>query len=214
MKDRLHWVPSFVTGAASATTATVAVALLLYSGEGMLRSLILIVAFELAALGLGLGFGVAVPTTRVEALVSLRRRWLSVLVAFLAASIFVLAWLFKAGFGARAGTQALGLALLAGLPLYTGGQLLAAMSADGSGRGGGGVSGGVSGSVGGRVGAFATLGACAGVLVTGLSGLGRVGVPSLMFFMLMALSGAALVQGWLLRDEASPAVVGRESGAE
>jgi hypothetical protein len=35
-----------------------------------------------------------------------------------------------------------------------------------------------------------------------------------MFFMLMALSGAALVQGWLLRDEASPAVVGRESGGE
>ena len=102
MKDRLHWVPSFVTGAASATTATVAVALLLYSGEGMLRSLILIVAFELAALGLGLGLGVAVPTTRAEALVSLRRRWLFVLVAFLAASIFVLAWLFKAGFGARA----------------------------------------------------------------------------------------------------------------
>ena len=210
MKDRLHWVPSFVTGAASAATATVAVALLLYSGEGMLRSLILIVAFELAALGLGLGLGVAVPTTRAEALVSLRRRWLSVLVAFLAASIFVLAWLFKAGFGARAGTQALGLALLAGLPLYTGGQLLAAISADGSGRGGGGVSGGGAGSAG----AFATLGACAGVLVTGLSGLGRVGVPSLMFFMLMALSGAALVQGWLLRDEASPAVVGGESGAE
>ncbi len=200
MKDRLHWVPSFVTGAASATTATVAVALLLYSGEGMLKSLILIVAFELGALGLGLG--ITVPTTRGEALVSLRRRWLSVLVAFLAASIFVLAWLFKAGFGARAGTQALGLALLAGLPLYMGGQLLAAISADESGRGGGGV------------GAFATLGACAGVLVTGLSGLGRVGVPSLMFFMLMALSGAALVQGWLLRDEASPAVVGRESGAE
>ena len=200
MKDRLHWVPSFVTGAASATTATVAVALLLYSGEGMLRSLILIVAFELGALGLGLG--ITVPTTRGEALVSLRRRWLSVLVAFLAASIFVLAWLFKAGFGARAGTQALGLALLAGLPLYMGGQLLAAISADESERGGGGV------------GAFATLGACAGVLVTGLSGLGRVGVPSLMFFMLMALSGAALVQGWLLRDEASPAVVGRESGAE
>ena len=208
MKDRLHWVPSFVTGAASATTATVAVALLLYSGEGMLRSLILIVAFELGALGLGLG--ITVPTTRAEALVSLRRRWLSVLVAFLAASIFVLAWLFKAGFGARAGTQALGLALLAGLPLYTGGQLLAAISADGSGRG----SGGVGGPVGRRVGAFATLGACAGVLVTGLSGLGRVGVPSLMFFMLMALSGAALVQGWLLRDEASPAAVGRESGAE
>ena len=202
MKDRLHWIPSFVTGAASATTATVAVALLLYSGEGMLKSLVLIVAFELGALGLGLGFGVAVPTTRAEALVSLRRRWLSVLVAFLAASIFVLAWLFKAGVGARAGTQALGLALLAGLPLYAGGQLLAAISADGSGRGGG------------RVGAFATLGASAGVLVTGLSGLGRVGVPSLMFFMLMALSGAALVQGWLLRDEASPAAVGRESAAE
>ena len=201
MKDRLHWVPSFVTGAAAATTATVAVGLLLYSGEGMLRSLTLIVAVELAALGLGLGLAAPVPTSRAEAVGSMRKRWIFVLVTFLGASIFVLAWIFTAGFGARAGTQGLGLALLAGLPLYACGQLLAAISAHGIGIGGV------------RTGAFATIGAGAGVLMTGLSGLGRVGVPSLMFFMLMILSGAALVQGWLLEDEGSPALGGPESEA-
>ncbi len=49
--------------------------------------------------------------------------------------------------------------------------------------------------------------------MTGLSGPGRVGVPSLMFFMLMILSGAALVQGWLLDDEGSPALGSPESEA-
>ena len=54
MKEKMHWVPSFVTGAAA--TARVAVVLLLYSGERMLRSLTWIMAVELAAMGLGLEF--------------------------------------------------------------------------------------------------------------------------------------------------------------
>ena len=48
------WAPSFVVGGAGGTSAAVAVALLLYSGEGMLRSLTMIIAVELVALGVGL----------------------------------------------------------------------------------------------------------------------------------------------------------------
>ena len=165
----------------------------------MLRSLTSIVAVELAAVGLGLGLAPPVPAGRAEAMKSLRKRWLFVLVTFLVASIFVLAWMFTVGFGARAGTQALGLALLAGLPLYACGYLLAAISADDLG-------------IGSRsTGAFATIGAAGGVLVTGLSSLGRVGVPSLMFLMLMLLSGGALVQAWLIDNRASLVVSDRES---
>ena len=184
MRARLAWVPSFVVGAAAATAAAVAVALLLYSGEGMLRSLTLIVAVELVALGAGLADP---PVAEWPGVVeSLRRRWLSVLITFLAASVFTVAWTSGEGFGAGATTQALGLALLAGLPLYACGRLLAAIStvwiADGPPR----------------AGAVAALGAALGVLATGLSGLSRLGAPSLLLFFLIVLSGTALLQGWIL----------------
>ena len=83
-------------------------------------------------------------------------------------------------------TQALGLTLLAGLPLYACGRLLSAISmvwiADGRPMGG----------------AVAALGAALGVLVTGLSGLSRLGAPSLLLFLLIVLSGTALLQGSML----------------
>ena len=184
MRARLAWVPSFVVGAAAATVAAVAVALLLYSGEGMLRSLTLIVTVELMALGVGLA---SPPVAEWPGVVeSLRKRWLWVLITFLVASVFTVAWTFGEGFGARATTQALGLTLLAGLPLYACGRLLSAISmvwiADGRPMGG----------------AVAALGAALGVLVTGLSGLSRLGAPSLLLFLLIVLSGTALLQGSML----------------
>ena len=42
------------------------------------------------------------------------------------------------------------------------------------------------------------LGAALGVLATGLSGLSRLGAPSLLLFLLIVLSGTALIQGWIL----------------
>ena len=118
----------------------------------------------------------------------LRMRWLSVLVAFLAASVFTVAWTFAEGFGAQARTQALGLALLGALPLYACGRLLAAIS--------------TISTLGGRTspGAFVALGAALGMLVTGFSGLSRLGAPSLLLFFLVVLSGAALMQGSMLGE--------------
>ena len=48
-------------------------------------------------------------------------------------------------------------------------------------------------------GALASLGAAVAVLVTGLGALSGVGVPSFVFFLLVVLSGAALLQGWVLK---------------
>ena len=185
LRKGLGWAPTFVSGFAAGATGTVAVALLLYSGEGLLRSLTLIVAIELGAFGLGLGMS-GRPREWSHAVESLRRRWLAALVAFLAAAGFVLAWVFFAGFGASPPTQALGLALLAGLPLYACGRLLRGISA-------------VRMMVGlASDGALAALGAAAGVLVTGLGALSGIGVPSFAFLLLVILSGAALLQGWVL----------------
>ena len=186
MRNGLGGAPAFVVGFAAGASGTVAVALLLYSGEGLLRSLALIVAIELGAFGVGLGMSGS-PREWSNAVESLRRRWLSALVAFLAAAGFALVWAFFAGFGASRMTQALGLALLAGLPLYAAGRLLRGISAVR-------MMAGLTGD-----GALASLGAAAGVLVTGIGALSGVGVPSFALFLLVILSGTALLQGWVLK---------------
>ena len=186
LRKELGWAPGFVAGFAAGASGTVAVALLLYSGEGLLRSLTLIVAIEFGAFGVGLAVG-GRPTAWNDAVESLRRRWLSVLAAFLAAAGFALTWVLFEGFGALPMTQALGLALLAGLPLYACGRLVKGIGAVR-------MMAGLT-----RDGALASFGAAAGVLVTGLGALSGVGVPSFVFFLLVILSGAALLQGWVLK---------------
>ncbi len=186
LRKELGWAPAFIAGFAAGASGTVAVALLLYSGEGLLRSLTLIVAIALGAFGLGLGVGVQARGWN-QAVESLRRRWLFVLAAFLAASGFALAWVLFEGFGASSMAQALGLALLAGLPLYACGRLLKGI---GTVRSMAGLT---------NDGAIGSLGAATGVLVTGLGALSGVGVPSFVFFLLVILSGAALLQGWVLK---------------
>ena len=84
-------------------------------------------------------------------------------------------------------TQGLGLALLAGLPLYACGRLLRGISAVR-------MMAGLTGD-----GAFASFGAASGVLVTGFGALSSVGVPSFVLFLLVGLSAAALLQGWVLK---------------
>ena len=186
LRKGLGWAPAFVVGFGAGASGTVAVALLLYSGEGLLRSLALIVAIELGAFSLGLGMR-GPPNEWNHALESLRRRWFFVLVTFLAAAGFTLAWALFAGFGASPMTQALGLALLAGLPLYACGRLLKGINAVR-------MMAGLTGD-----GAFASLGAAAGVLVTGLGALSGVGVPSFVLFLIVILSGTARLQGWVLK---------------
>ena len=186
LRSRLAWVPSFVVGAAAGTASAVAVALLLFAGEGMLRSLTLIVAVELMSLGIGLS---APPAAEGPAVVgSLRRRWLAALVTFAAASTLTIAWTLGEGLGGGATTQAFGLAFLAALPLYACGRLLAAIATVRIGER--------------RVepGAMAAVGGALGVLVAGFSGLARLGAPSLLLFLLIVLSGTALLQGWILES--------------
>lgn len=191
----MAWVPSFVVGAAAGTAAVVAVALLLFTGQGMLRSLTLIAAVELVSFGIGLS---ARPTSEGPgAMRSLRRRWLAVLVAFAAASTLVVAWTLGEGLGGGASTQAFGLAFVAALPLYACGRLLAAISTVRITRRGV------------EPGAVAALGGALGVWVAGSSGLARLGAPSLFLFLLMTLSGAALMHGWILeagRERLEPPV--------
>jgi hypothetical protein len=186
LRKELGRAPAFVAGFAAGASGTVAVALLLYSGEGLLRSLTLIVAIELGAFGLGLGVGRR-PRGWSRAVESLRRRWLSVLAAFFVAASYALAWVFFEGFGASAMTQALGLALLAGLPLYASGRLLKGVSAVRT-------MAGLTGD-----GALACFGASTGVLVTGLGVLSGLGVPSFVLLLLVVLSGTAFLQGWVLQ---------------
>jgi hypothetical protein len=185
LRKGLGWAPGFLAGLAAGAMATVAVSLLLYSGQGLLRSLTLIVATELGAFGLGLGTS-APPTDWDDAVESLRKRWRFVLVTFLAAATFALSWALFEGFGASPMTQALGLALLGGLPLYACGHLLRGIS--------------VVRMMAGRTGdgAYASVGAAVGVLVPGLGALSGIGVPSFVLFLLVILSGAALLQGWVL----------------
>jgi len=185
LRKGFGWAPAFVVGFGAGASGTVAVALLLYSGEGLLRSLALIVAIQLGAFGLGLGVG-GQPSERSDALESLRGRWLFVLIAFLGATGFVLAWDFFAGFGASPLTQALGLALLAGLPLYACGRLLKGINAVR-------MMAGLAGD-----GAFAALGAAAAVLVMGLGALSNVGVTYVVLFLIVILSGTARFQGLVL----------------
>ncbi len=185
MRKGFGWAPAFVVGFGAGASGTVAVALLLYSGEGLLSSLALIVAIQLGAFGLGLGVG-RQPSEWSDALESLRGRWLFVLIAFLGATGFVLAWDFFAGFGASPLTQALGLALLAGLPLYACGRLLRGINAVR-------MMAGLTGD-----GAFAALGAAAAVLVTGLGALSNVGVTYVVLFLIVILSGTARFQGLVL----------------
>ena len=201
LRRSLGWAPAFVAGFAAGASGTVSVALLLYSGEGMLRSLTVIVAFELGAFGLGLGTG-ETPREWTHAVESLRRRWRFALVTFLAAAGFALSWAFFAGFEASAITQSVGLALLAGLPLYACGRLLRGID----------VVRMMVGST--RDGAVAALGAASGVLVTGLGALTGIGVPSVVLFLLVILSGAALLQGWVLEPMAKTFEAGEVAAAD
>jgi hypothetical protein len=201
VKRVLTWLPAFVVGATTAVAAHLAIGVLLFEDERMFQSLTIIMGVEWGALALGLGSAVS-PTS--EAMDSLRRRWVLLLVAFSGAAGFALAWTLGRGLGGVPLTQGTGLALLGALPLYTCGLVLRALSA---------VSArsrepfGVAGP--------AALGASAGILFTGMMGITRVGAPSLLLFSLMLLSGSALIQGWLLDEpQIQDPQVGEPSGGD
>lgn len=192
-RARWIWIPAFLAGAAVATAGELAAGILLYSGEGFLRSLSFVLATELGALALGFWAHPAETGGDAwgeEAVDSARRRWLFVLVAFSGAVLFAGAWGLTGGFSVAIG-QGLGLALLAGFPFYSVGTLLAAMSPEAAGERRGTMRWPDP-----RVGAL--LGAAAGVLVTGLVLVPRMELASILLLCLVVLAGGALIHGWIL----------------
>ena len=178
----IRWIPPFVVGLAAATVGEVAVGLLLYSGEGLRRALVIILATEVGALGLGL---LAAPDLSHPNLVdALRRRWIVCLTVFMVAAGFVTLWTLRPGTDATAVSQALGLTLLGGLPLYAAGNLFGTMASLRELRGG----------VGPRIGASGAFGAAIGIMAAGYV-VPRLSAPSVLLFLMVLLSGAALLQG-------------------
>jgi hypothetical protein len=186
-------MPPLLVGAAGAIAAEVAVGILLYAGPGLIRSLTTVLAVEGAALAAGLQ---TAPRSDGALLDSLRRRWLLCLAAFMAAALFGTAWSLFEAIGAGRLGQGLGLALLAGLPMFAVGALLGGMGtvsiADESGRMR-------------RPSAAAALGAALGFVATGLL-LPRAPIPaSLLVGCLVLLSGAGMVYGAVLTAMAEAA---------
>ncbi|HUF83549.1 MAG TPA: hypothetical protein VMQ81_03045, partial [Acidimicrobiia bacterium] len=112
-------VPAFAVGLSSAVAAEVAIGILLYAGPGFVRSLTILLTVEAGALAAGLWR----PSPDPEPADGLRRRWLFTMSAFLAATVFGTVWTVMPGIGTGSLGQGLGLAMLAGLPLYACGAL-------------------------------------------------------------------------------------------
>lgn len=190
--DSLRGLPPFLVGAATATSAEVGAALLLYSGPGMLRSLTTVLVVDSAALALGLW---SVPREASGLADALRRRWLLYLTSILAATIFAGVWSLMWKERASGLEQGLGLALLAALPLYACGALLGVLSAGSPAAPSGGPA---------RVGAWAVAGGTIGFAATGLT-LTHVLTPaSLLLTALALVSAGGLVHGSILDSMSEP----------
>jgi hypothetical protein len=178
---RGRWVPPFIVGACLASAGELAVGLLVYAGPGFLRSVTTVLAVESAALGVGLWNA---PGPSLDLSDVMRRRWLTCLLSFLVATLFAAAWSIVGELAGSALGQGVGLAALAGLPLYAGGALLGGLSSME-------VRGERVGPA--TVGAHAAFGAVLGLLITGAA-LTRVLTPSsLMLACIILLSAAGLI---------------------
>lgn len=179
-------VPAFLAGAAGAVALETSAGLLLYTDRGLLPALTLVLAVEVGALGLGLWSGhMSLGRGAVE---QVRGRWLLVLVTFSLAAAFSMGLGLQHGSASTAMSQGLGLALLGGLPLFSVGSLLGAMAR----RDDLGIAA-VS-----TVGVPSVLGAAAGFLFAGFVLLPNAVPHTIYLACLVALSGGALLQGWVL----------------
>lgn len=182
----LGWAPAFVVGICVASVAEIAAGLLLYTGPGLMRSLTTILGVEAGSFAVGLW---TAPGPRPDLVDALRRRWMLCLLAFLVATLFAAFWTFLQDVGGTRLGQGLGLAFMAGLPLYACGGVLGGMGAATSGR---------PDARPGSVGPPAFLGGAAGIVATGIF-LPRVPTPaSLLLVCLVLLSAGGLVFGFVL----------------
>lgn len=178
----LAGLPAFLVGAAAATAGELTAGLLLYSGQGLLRGLTVVLATEMLGLSLGLA-----ASRRLDPgdLGAVRRRWLLLLVAFGAAAAFSAGWSVGRGFEAARPAQILGLGVLGGFPLFAAGSVLGALARTERDRPA-------------PVAAAAALGAASGVLAAGLLGVPRLEPTSLFLLSVVAVSAGALLHGWLV----------------
>jgi hypothetical protein len=179
--------------------AEVALAMLLYGGTGMVRSLTTI----LGTLGLAFAGGLwSIPSGVPDIVDRLRRRWLFCLFAFLAAALFGTAWSLLPTVGEARWGQSAGLAILAALPAFAAGSVI------------GGIAEAARTDPGGRLrrpGAAAAMGAALGFVLTGLL-LPRAPMPaSLLIGCLVLLSLAGMVFGGVLGARTEIDVVARRA---
>jgi hypothetical protein len=197
MRTVLARIPPFLAGVAGAVALKTSAGLLLYTDQGLLPALTLVLTVEVGALGLGLWSGhVALGKGAVE---QVRGRWLLALVVFSLGAVFSMGLGLQQGAPATAGTQGLGLAFLGGLPLFAVGSLLGAMAR----RDDLGIAP-VS-----TVGVPAVMGAAVGFFLAGAVLLPNAAPHTIYLACLVALSGGALLQGWVL--DGRPAVEVRET---
>lgn len=204
----LDWVPPLLVGASAAVAAEVAMGMLIYAGDGFMRSLTTVLAVEVVAFGVGLW---SAPAAQPDLVDRLRLWWVMCIVAFMAATTFGVVWSFVPAVGTGALAQALGLTILAALPLFTCGTVLGGM---------GSVMRRAEPGMMREPGAAAALGAGLGFVMTGLL-LPRAPIPaSLTVACLVLLSAGGIVYGTVLGslgledsglariDEDEPAVAG------
>lgn len=187
-------LPPLVLGGVLAVAAELAAGLLLYSGLGFLQALSVILAIEMGALGLGLwvASGISMPGY-VDAL---RRQWLFLLFAFTAAAFYAAGWEILGGLSADPRTQGLGMALLAGLPLFAGGVLLGLLLREESGLAP------PAGSLFPGPSVLVAFGAGAGFLLAGYFILRNV-TPTFVFLgCIILISSSALIHGRILARRA------------
>jgi len=187
----LDWVAPLLVGASAAVAAEVAMGMLIYAGDGFLRSLTTVLAIDCVALGVGLW---SAPAPRPDLIDRLRKRWMLCLAAFMAAAVFGVLWSVMPALGGGPVGQAFGLTLLAALPLLTCGAVLGGMGSVTRSR--------MAGTLR-EPGAAAALGASLGFLVTGFL-IPRTPIPaSLLVGCLVLLSAGGLVYGVVLGAQGS-----------
>ena len=119
---RVLWIPPLFVGAAAAMSVSTSTAMLLYSGEGMVRAVGVIAV--ITALSLGLGVWTGARDHEREEIPSTARWWVGLLVALVFAAGFSGLWDAFEGFGATRTAQGTGLAVMTALPSYFAGGVL------------------------------------------------------------------------------------------
>lgn len=179
----MELLPPFLLGMGCAVSAEMALGLLLYSANGLMAALTLVVMVQLGSLAVGI-------TSRPSAPESPRTwRWLIAALALLAAGILALVWSLSDELPRALASRGVTLAVFAAAPMYGFGLVL------------GGIQAHLRGSDGRRwpgrrraVGGPALFGATLGVVMVGTVLLPRFTPLSVYMFALLCLASAAMLE--------------------